>query len=155
MAYASYEQQEWAATYILFIIWALISLTAPVFSRATSSHAGQQMEGGGAQSTSYRGDTLATNAAADATARRMAQLFRVTQTGLLLMFASTVAHALIPAVGHTGTEVVLTWIAFVFLIVWYAVTAAGYGESVVYELVLMIPAVILLVINFGLSFGGI
>ncbi|KAJ3246820.1 hypothetical protein HDU78_006127 [Chytriomyces hyalinus] len=160
MAYASYEQQEWSATYILFIIWALVSLAAPVFTRSRHPRASQQMESGTPVQGTYtqqhfRSDPLVMNAAADGNARKMSQLFRVTQTGFLLLFASTIAHALIPLSGHTGTNAVLTWIAFAFLIVWYTVTSAGYGESSVYELTLMIPAVILSIINFGLAFGGI
>ncbi|KAI8612749.1 hypothetical protein BC830DRAFT_1135339 [Chytriomyces sp. MP71] len=165
---ASYQQQQWSATFILFIFWALVGLIAAPFTsqryRATTAHPPPvtqlgQAEAGGTHTANNpvplaQHHDPAMPHITEPTHRKLTNLTRATQTGFLLLFTTTVVHGAGPAPSYTTANSALTWISFAFLLIWYAVTAMGFGDSVVYELVLIIPVVVLQIINFGLGFSA-
>ncbi|KAJ3199877.1 hypothetical protein HDU82_000078, partial [Entophlyctis luteolus] len=112
---ASYELQEWAATYILFLIWCIALFMAPFMAYTKSS--GATINDGDAGlygSTSTPAAVIASMRGADTVKRynRAVHFSENARIGFLLVFASTVAHEVAAIRHNTGAYRVtagLTW----------------------------------------------
>ncbi|KAJ3127083.1 3',5'-cyclic-nucleotide phosphodiesterase (PDEase) (3':5'-CNP), partial [Physocladia obscura] len=152
----SFQSIEWVATFILFIGWAVTLLAVPFVESPKMPYL-PKPTGTSTPASDARVQQNALDCPVSymsvKTFNKVSQVVRNAESGLMLIFITTVAHQILSpdsgGNGATHATMVLTWLVFALEVFWHTVVLIGFGDSIAFELLFVLAIVILQIVNFG------